>query len=190
MLRAMLKLNEVYPAAARDWTFILAGGSEPGNRYLEELRDLARSSPLPNIEIRVNIPARELSALYEQASIFWHLCGLTHDDPSEVEHFGMTTVEAMERRAVPVVYDGGGLAEIVEHGVDGFRVRTTGEMLEYSLRLIRDPGFAKRLGEAAQAKAGSFSRARFEERVRKFFGRLLEEYASPSRAKRGTPPES
>ncbi len=179
MMGAFLKINELYPAAVKDWTFILAGGSEPDNRYLDELRRLARASSLPNIEIRVNIPIAELSSLYEQASIFWHLCGVTHDDPSEVEHFGMTTVEAMEQRAVPVVYDGGGLKEIVDHGVDGFRVKTTGQLLEHSFRLIRNPGLIVKLGEAAHAKVQNFSRVRFEERVKIFFDRLLEEYISP-----------
>jgi len=82
----------------------------------------------------------------------------------------------MEHRAVPIVYDGGGLKEIIEHGVDGFRVRTTGKLLEYSIRLIRDPGLARKMGEAAHAKSQNFSRVKFEERVRSFFDRLLREY--------------
>jgi glycosyltransferase involved in cell wall biosynthesis len=77
---------------------------------------------------------------------------------------------------VPIVYDGGGLREIVEHGVDGFRVRTKGELLQYSMELIRQPELIEKLGEAAHKKAQEFSRARFEERVKTFFGRLLRDY--------------
>jgi glycosyltransferase involved in cell wall biosynthesis len=179
MIEAFLKLNRLYPEIVEDWKFILVGGSEPKNRYLDGLARLVNGSPRKNVDLKVNIPAAELRALYRQASIFWHLCGLVHDHPSEVEHFGMTTVEAMENRAVPVVYDGGGLREIVDHGVDGFRVRTTGQLLDYSIRLFRSAELIRKLGEAARAKARDFSRARFEERVRTFFDRLLEEYAAP-----------
>ena len=179
MVEAFLTVQRLYPEAASGWKFVLAGGSEPKNRYLETLRGLSAGLPDGKVELRVNIPASELRVLYQEASIFWHICGIVHDHPSEVEHFGMTTVEAMQNRAVPVVYDGGGLREIVAHGADGFRVRTKGELLEHSLRLIRDPGLVARLGEAAQLKARDFSRARFEERVRGFFGRVLSGYGDP-----------
>jgi glycosyltransferase involved in cell wall biosynthesis len=176
MIEAFLTVKRLYPEVVRGWKFVLAGGSEPKNRYLDILRGLTGDLPGRDIELRVNIPASELRDLYREASIFWHICGIVHEHPSEVEHFGMTTVEAMENRAVPVVYDGGGLREIVNHGVDGFRVRTKGELLEQTIRLIRDPGLVERLGEAARRRAQNFSRARFEERVRDFFGRILSGY--------------
>ncbi len=179
MIEAFLRLDRLHPEMVDGWRFILVGGSEPKNRYLDELTRLVKDIPRKNVELKVNIPAAELHALYGEASIFWHLCGVVHDHPSEVEHFGMTTVEAMANRAVPVVYDGGGLREIVDSGVDGFRVRTTGDLLEHSIRLIRNPGLISKLGKAAHAKAQNFSRSRFEEQIRTFFERLLEEYISP-----------
>ena len=176
MVEAFLTVQRLYPEVIRGWKFVLAGGSEPNNRYLKALHGLTADLPGRNVELKVNIPAADLRALYREASIFWHICGIIHDHPSEVEHFGMTTVEAMQNRAVPVVYDGGGLREIVDHGVDGFRVRTKGELLEHSIRLIRDPELIERLGEAAHRKAQDFSRAKFEDRVRAFFGRILSGY--------------
>ncbi len=176
MVEAFLKLDLLHPEVVGEWRFVLVGGSEPKNRYLERLERLVREAPRRNVELRVNIPAAELRALYAEARLFWHMCGVFHDHPSEVEHFGMTTVEAMQNRAVPVVYAGGGLTEIVDHGVNGYLVRTTGELLEYTLRLFRDPALAETLGEAAHAKAQDFSRANFEERVRAFFAGLLGEY--------------
>jgi glycosyltransferase involved in cell wall biosynthesis len=177
MVEAFLTLDRLHPEIISGWRFILVGGSEPKNRYLDELKSLIADLPRRNIELRVNIPAAELRILYREASIFWHLCGIVHDHPSEVEHFGMTTVEAMQNRAVPIVYDGGGLREIVDHGVDGFRVRTGGELLEYSMKLIRQPELIEGLGAAAHRKAQEFSRARFEEHVSAFFGRILEGYS-------------
>ena len=177
MIQAFLTLDRLHPEIISGWRFILVGGSEPQNRYLDELRTLIGDPPRRAIELRVNIPAAELRTLYREASLFWHLCGIVHNHPSEVEHFGMTTVEAMQNRVVPVVYDGGGLREIVDHGADGFRVKTKGELLKCSLELIRRPELVEKMGRAAREKAQEFSRARFEERVRAFFGRILEEYS-------------
>ena len=178
MIEAFLKLDKYHPDLIKGWRFVLVGGSELKNRYLDRLVDLVEKCPRRNVELKVNIPAAELRSLYREAAIFWHLCGIFHNHPSGVEHFGMTTVEAMEQRAVPVVYDGGGLREIIEHGVDGYLVRTTGQLLEYSIRLIRNPGLITKLGEAAHARAQGFSRARFEGQVREFFGGLLKDYES------------
>jgi O-antigen biosynthesis protein len=178
MAEAFLKLGRDWPEVVAGWTLVLAGGSPPGNRYLaglERLTDGGRTGG--PVELRVNLPLSELKALYSEASLFWHVCGLTHDDPSEIEHFGMTTVEAMQNRVVPLVYDGGGLREIVDHGLNGFRVRTTGQLLEATIRLLKDPALVKRLGEAAADKAGAYSRERFEERIRDFFAGLLGEYS-------------
>jgi len=176
MADAFLKLADDWPEVLGGWKLVLAGGSPPGNPYLAELERLAAGGPEGKVEVRVNIPLTELKSLYRESTLFWHLCGLTHDDPSEVEHFGMTTVEAMQSRLVPLVYDGGGLREIVDHGVNGFRVRSKAELLEFTIGLLRDPGLTTRLGEAAAEKAKMYTRARFEERVRTFFGGILKQY--------------
>ncbi len=176
MAEAFLKLSREWPEILRGWRLVLAGGSPPNNRYLKELDRLAASQPAKNVDLRVNIPLSELKSLYRESTLFWHLCGLTHEDPSEVEHFGMTTVEAMQNRLVPLVYEGGGLREIVDDGVNGYRVRSKAELLDRTIRLLRDPGLVLRLSDAAAEKARTYTRARFEERVRTFFGGILRQY--------------
>jgi glycosyltransferase involved in cell wall biosynthesis len=176
MAQAFLKLGQDWPEIVASWKLVLAGGSSPDNGYLAELERLTAGRPEGNIELKVNIPLSELKSLYRESTLFWHLCGLTHDDPSEIEHFGMTTVEAMQSGLVPLVYDGGGLREIVDHGVNGFRVRSKAELLDGTIRLIRDPELRSRLAEAAAEKAQQYTRVRFEERVRTFFGGILKQY--------------
>ncbi len=176
MIEAFLRLNAVSPEIAAGWKFILAGGSGPGNPYLSRLEDMIKENPPGQIELKVNIAAAELASLYRESTLFWHLCGLNHDDPSAIEHFGMTTIEAMENGLVPIVYDGGGQREIVVDGLNGFRIRSTAELLERTIRLIRDAELTGKLAAAAQKKAREFSRANFEERVRGFFNRILEGY--------------
>jgi glycosyltransferase involved in cell wall biosynthesis len=180
MTEAFLKLKHDYPKVAEDWTLKLVGGSDTKNPYLQRLESLISRSSKNNIQLKVNIPLDELKTLYRESTLFWHLCGLTHADPSEIEHFGMTAVEAMQNRVVPVVYDGGGMREIVDHGIDGFRVKSKAELLHYSLELFQDEELVQKMGENAHRKSQEFTRLKFEERIRAFFNRLLDSYGTLS----------
>jgi glycosyltransferase involved in cell wall biosynthesis len=181
MLEAFLRLNRLWPEVAREWTLILAGGSGPHNPYLESLEETLRAYSGENVALKVNVSAEELGRLYRESALFWHLCGVKQEDPAEVEHFGMTTVEAMENGTVPLVYDGGGLREIVDHGINGFRIKSTAELLRYSLLLFGDRKLARELARAAREKARVFSRSKFEARVRSLFAGILETYRFPGR---------
>jgi len=176
MIETFLKLNQIYPEIVKDWKFILVGGSNPNNPYLSRLKDILSKNPDINIELKINVSIQELKALYLESTLFWHLCGLLHDDPSEIEHFGMTIVEAMQNKLVPIVYDGGGPREIVDHGVNGFRVKTKAEFAKCSIKLLRDQKLIQKLSESAQKKAQLYSKKKFEERVKAFFAELLQTY--------------
>ena len=67
----------------------------------------------------------------------------------------------MAAGAVPVVYDHGGQAEIVEHGRSGFLWRTLEELQDYTVRLAGDERLRERMGAAARARAARFSRETF-----------------------------
>ncbi len=71
------------------------------------------------------------------------------------EDLGLITLEAMSR-GVPVITtaDSGGPTEFVDDGVNGLVVEPTAEALGLALdRLVADPSFAARLGEAARDRA-------------------------------------
>jgi glycosyltransferase involved in cell wall biosynthesis len=179
MIEAFLKLKHEFPKIMKDWRFILVGGSNPDNPYLSKLRKIIDENPNRSIELKVNSPITELKSLYQESTLFWHVCGLTHQDPAEIEHFGMTVVEAMQNKMVPIVYDGGGPREIVDNGVNGFRVKSKAELMDYSLRLFQDEKLIQRLSENAHIKSQIFTRQKFEERMRTFFGKILDIYNPP-----------
>jgi glycosyltransferase involved in cell wall biosynthesis len=182
MIEAFLRLKQAFPKITKEWKFVLAGGSSPDNPYLSKLRKILDQNPNCGIELKINASIQEIKSLYKESMLFWHLCGLTHDDPAEIEHFGMTIVEAMQNRLVPIVYDGGGPREIVDHGENGFRVRSKAECIDYSIRLFTDEKLIRRLGENAQKKSRAFSKEVFENKVRSLFSEIqnmykhLEEY--------------
>jgi len=179
MIEAFLRLSLEWPEIVRGWRFILAGGSHPNNRYLTRLEEMVGKNPGQNIELKINLPVSELKSLYRDSTLFWHLCGVKHEDPGEVEHFGMTTVEAMQNGLVPLVYDGGGLREIVDHGVNGFRVRSGAELLESSVRLLEGPEIIRQMSRAAREKSQLYTRARFEASVNTLFDRIFKNYITP-----------
>ena len=55
-----------------------------------------------------------------------------------MEHFGITTVEAMAAGCVPVVINKAGQREIVEDGVSGFLWNTWGELKDRTQLLAED----------------------------------------------------
>jgi glycosyltransferase involved in cell wall biosynthesis len=175
LIQAFEMLRTSHPDLLRDWRLVLVGGSLPQNPYLEAIERMARESTAP-VQVRANVPLAELRGHYAKAKIFWHACGLGEKDPRLIEHFGMTTVEAMQNQCVPVVIDGGGQREIVEHGRSGYRFNSIHDLCDYTLKLITTPELMERLKEAAGQRGQEFTQKRFEAAVDRLFRTLEEEY--------------
>lgn len=164
MIRTFSDMCRRYPDETRGWKLMLIGGSTPGNTYMEEV-DEVLSGASGEIEYKTNAAVSEIKDYYRRASIFWHACGLNEDRPERVEHFGMTTVEAMQNCCVPIVIDGGGQREIVEHGDSGFRFSTLDELMALSLTVIGDRIQRRRMAERAYLRSRLFSHAVFKEQL-------------------------
>ena len=178
MINAFKRLRAEAPEALSGWQLVLCGGSAMANPYLDRLRAVLAAQPELPVQLQVNIPLSELKAWYGRAAIFWHFCGLDQSNPANVEHFGMSTVEAMQNGCLPIVFDGGGQREIVEHGISGFRFAVAGELRQLTLRAIADPALRQRIALAARLRGADFNRAVFDARVRGLFRGLAAEYAS------------
>ncbi len=170
LVQAFSKMCHQHPEKIRGWKLVLVGGSTPGNTYLKEVEELVAKMKCP-IEIRANAAVSEIKEYYRRAAIFWHACGLDETRPERVEHFGMTTVEAMQNCCVPIVIDGGGQREIVQHGDSGFRFSTLEELRAYSLAVMEDSEQCRRMAERAHQRSHLFSHAVFRKRLDK----LLDE---------------
>jgi glycosyltransferase involved in cell wall biosynthesis len=157
------------------WELHLVGGCNPEHRsYLERVRRQAQGLP---VVFHVDAPGAELRELYGRASIFWHATGLDEDEhrhPHRLEHFGISTVEAMSAGAVPVVIDRAGQREIVEDGVSGIFFRSLEELVAVTRRLIADGELRERLAHRAIERAGAFETARFEDRLRELVAHVVE----------------
>jgi glycosyltransferase involved in cell wall biosynthesis len=151
---------------AEGWHLHLAGGchDDPGSQaYLEELRQQAAGLP---VTFHPNAEPAALADLYGRAALFWHAAGHGESRPERLEHFGITTVEAMAYGCVPVVPALGGQLEIVQDRRNGRLFATVDELVAATLELIADPAGAEALRSAAVADAQRFTKERFRERIR------------------------
>lgn len=148
------------------YRLILAGSSRPqDNEYLEKLKMMARGK---SIEILVDLSYDKLLNCYEEAEIYWHAAGLGETDPVNQEHFGIAPVEAMAAGAVPFVYRGGGLPEIVEDGVSGFTFGNEDELREKTIAYLNNPKIKERMSPDIRKKALSFDTQVFSDEFRKY----------------------
>jgi len=152
----------------KSWKLVIAGGcsaDENKNEILNVLKNRAKSLP---IEIKVNLPFSELKELYAKAKIFWHAAGYGADEeknPEKVEHFGMTTVEAMAAGCVPIVQDKGGQKEIVEEGKSGFLWLSVDELVTTTLKVIQNNELSERISTNAIQRSKDFSKEKFYEKI-------------------------
>ena len=172
MIRAFSDLCKKDPHVKNEWRLILVGGNSGENPYFFDLIREIDSLHDTNIELMPNINHSELKKVYGEASIFWHACGLGEKDPHLIEHFGMTTVEAMQNYCVPIVFDGGGQKEIVEHGISGFRFKTIEELQSYTLKLINSEELRAELARKAYERSHCFTYTIFKKYILEFFANV------------------
>ena len=157
----------------KDYEYHLCGvvsDDKADQEYLQKVRDEA--AKVDNVFIHLACSHDELMELYGQAKIFWHGTGYGVDEdkePEKMEHFGITTVEAMSFGAVPVVINKGGQKETVSGGVNGFRWDTEEECVNNTKKLIEDDNLRKKFAEKSVELANNYSIEKFYDANRRIF---------------------
>jgi len=146
-----------------DWRLVLTGQVQAGHEdYFAVVRKTAEGYP---IDIYPNVSRNELDQFYADSAIYWHATGLNEDlnrHPDRAEHFGITTIEAMQHGCVPVVIRAGGQPEIVEEGKQGFLFGNEAELMHKTqlaaAMFENNPaGFAELMSHA-QTRASDFTK--------------------------------
>lgn len=147
------------------WSLNLVGSASEGDKsYIEDLKEKAKGHP---INFYPNLSFKGLVELYGESQIYWHAMGYGESDPTKMEHFGITTVEAMAGGCVPVVINKGGQTEIVEDGKSGFLWNNLEQLQDSTLRLIEDESFFRNISESAVIKSKIFSKENFKQNITK-----------------------
>ena len=98
------------------WQLHLVGGvgNEPSSlRFIKKLQEQAKGYP---IYFHFNATRQEVEEILLKSKIYWHAGGYGEDaehDPIKFEHFGIAPIEAISAGCIPILYDGGGLPEII-----------------------------------------------------------------------------
>lgn len=141
------------------WELVLAGSLIASDQtYFARLKQLVSGTP---IRLMPNITNDELIALYQSSQFYWHAAGFGESNPAHMEHFGISTVEAMSAGVVPLVYAAGGQLEIVSDGENGMLWKTIDELVEKTKYLIANTKTYDVLSKAAMTKARDFSVTQF-----------------------------
>lgn len=145
------------------WSLHLAGSAGKGDMdYLENLQALAKGLP---VKFYPNFNYDSLIRLYGESSIYWHASGYREDDPVKMEHFGISTVEAMTGGCVPVVIGKGGLKEILTSGKDGFLWDDLGQLKQLTTDLIKDTNLLQKMSKETAKSAIRFNKDIFVRQI-------------------------
>lgn len=108
--------KKIYDAGHKDWELHLAGGlgTETSSiEFFQYLKDQAEGYP---IFFHINISRKEIEEIYLNSKIYWHATGFDENEsyqPVRFEHFGIAPIEAVSAGCIPILYNGGGLPEII-----------------------------------------------------------------------------
>lgn len=138
MIEAWQRWCQEYPHLANHWKLVMVGKVEAGSEtYVESLHHRAHGYP---IEFQHDASRPELHELYRHASVYWHATGFEVDElehPEQVEHFGISTLEAMSYGAIPLVVPKGGQPEILGELQEPLGWNTIEELVEKTGIVIR-----------------------------------------------------
>jgi len=168
LVDAFIKFHKRYGTSFR---LVLAGGVEVGSKkFLSELKKKADGYPVTFLE---SPDFSEIINLYKESKIFWSASGYGVDpvsEPMRVEHFGISTVEAMSSGSIPFCFDAGGNSEIIKDGKTGFLWKRESELIEKTMMIITDKKLYNRVSRAARKESERYSYEEFSKKVAKLLG--------------------
>ena len=170
LVKSFIKMCDEKKEKIKGWKLVLIGADKEGKEYVSDLKKTAKGYP---IEILTNPYFDDLKQLCGKAKIFWTAAGFGFDErkqPEKMEHFGITTVEAMASGCAPVVINKGGQKEIVEESKNGFLWGTEKQLIDKTLRLMENENDWLKISKAAQKRSLVFSKQEFYERIKKLVG--------------------
>ena len=149
------RLSQKYGKLVQDWKLVLIGSVEEED-YAQKV---AKQAEGLNVEIYHQVSRKDLIDWFRRSSIYWHATGYRvnpHKEPEKVEHFGITTVEAMAAGNVPIVIGKGGQLEVVGEDLEEWTWLTQRDCLKKTAQIIRNIQLRQKLQAQAQDRAHCF----------------------------------
>ena len=160
------------PTSMAGWKLVLIGSVED-QEYASEVAKKAENLP---IEIIHQISRKDLNGWYAKASIYWHATGFDLDEmehPEKMEHFGISTGEAMAGGAVPVVISSGGQPEVLGEDLTNWLWSSKDDCLAKTLELIDNKDLFKTWSKKATNSIERFDEIHFKKNIEQMMGKIL-----------------
>ena len=156
----------------KNYKMIIAGGLTKSLEYYKD--ELSTRAGTSNVEFIVNAPFEKITELYNKAAIFWHCKGFEIDEDKEpelMEHFGMSTVEAMSAGCVPIVINAAGQKETVNDEC-GFKWNSVQELVCFTEEITQNPQKLQQMSQAARERAKLFTMESFTKNIKNILSEL------------------
>lgn len=154
----------------KDYLLIIVGNTDSNfTSYFQELKKYEKTG---RVIIKSDISYKELNDIYKQSEIFIHAKGFHEDEnltPMKMEHFGMTTVEAMANGCIPIVINKAGQREIVDNNSNGFLWNELNQIDECLEKINNNIKLKNSLQFATIEKSKKFLLPQFNEKALNYF---------------------
>lgn len=178
LAKVFIELLNDYPRVMNGYTLYLIGGVEERREHLEYVEKIKNISKNYPVKIITNIEWDKLLDIFSRAEIFWHGAGIGEDErkhPEKLEHFGITSVEAMASGCIPIVVNKGGQREIIKNGEDGFLFNSWQELKDITLKVCSGKVDTEAIKEKAIKSCRKFSNSNFEDKLLSIIESEVEE---------------
>jgi glycosyltransferase involved in cell wall biosynthesis len=169
LVETFINMRQQYPLETRDWQLILVGKVED-QQYAAKIKKMSQGQP---IKILHQVDRFELLKYYQQASIYWHATGFGLDEmeyPEKMEHFGISTVEAMAHGCLPIVINKGGQVEILGEQLGGFLWDSQAACIDKTIGQINNAKSLQKNQLAAYQRSHLFSEQIFKDKLFSMIG--------------------
>lgn len=155
LLRAMSVLQERHPAAIQNTCLAIVGG-DPWTDDLDT--EMARLQQL-RTDLGIHDLVTFLGAKDQEILPYYYAAAEMVVMPSHYESFGMVALEAMAMGTPVIASEVGGLAHLVQPGINGFHVpsRDPEALAVRILDLLTDKALRQQLGQQARTYAKQYS---------------------------------
>lgn len=173
LLRAMSILQERHPEAIKGTCLAIVGG-DPWNEDRDS--EMARLQQL-RTDLKIHDLVTFLGARDQDTLPYYYAGAEMVIMPSHYESFGMVALEAMAMGTPVIASEVGGLAHLVQHGVNGFHVpsRDPEALAARILELLTNDELRTRLGQQARAYTRRYHWSSIVERMLDVYGEVIQE---------------
>lgn len=159
LVSAFKKLRESKKSFS-DWKLVFIGTVEDES-YFAEVKAAAADLP---VFFYTTLNRAEVLHWYKKATFYWHATGYGVNEllePEKVEHFGISTVEAMAAGCVPLVFNAGGQREILNKELEYCLWNTVDQCIEKTIELVSDDTLYTQLQSLSIRQSNTYSPDKF-----------------------------